>query len=85
MNETARDRHRWARSLGGGWSVLLVAFGVWRGYWAVTSLQDSGPATASPPGWWILVGGFLLAAACLAIGIYGLVLSIRERSRGVES
>ena len=82
MNETAKDRHRWARNLGGGWSALIVAFGIWRGYWAVASLQDSGPATANPPWWWILVGGFLLAAACLAIGTYGLVVAIRERKEG---
>ncbi len=85
MNEMPKDGHRWARNLGGGWSALLVAFGIWRGYWAVASLQDSGQAVASPPAWWIVVGGFLLAAACLAIGTYGLVLAIRERKGRVES
>jgi uncharacterized membrane protein len=79
VNETAKDRHRWARSLGGGWSAILVGIGIWRGYWAVTSLRDGGQAAGTPPWWWVLVGGLLFAAACLVLGIYGLVLAIRER------
>ena len=79
MNEGAENKHRWARDLGGKWSALLVAFGIWRGFWAVTSLRDGGQAAGAPPSWWIIVGGFLLAAVCLALGSYGLVVAIRER------